>query len=72
MLTAIEGRVPVEEITLRARQLRIGRTLLTLIAGVLYGLGWLAGKIIGGAFLGVAWTCTAVKVGWIEARHGSP
>jgi hypothetical protein len=71
MLTAIERRVPVEEITLKARNLHLGRSLLTLVAGVFYGLGWLAGKVVGGVFLAVAWSLTAIKVGWIEARDGS-
>lgn len=38
--------------------------VLTLIAAVLYAVGWLAGKV---SLLAV-WCWTAVAVGWDEAR----
>jgi hypothetical protein len=63
MATVLE-RVPVDRISAEARQVQLGRTLLTLLAGFFYVLGWLAGKAIGG----LAWCAAAVKVGWQEAR----
>ncbi len=63
-------RVPVERITIEAREVHPGRALLTLIAGIFYGIGWLAGKVLGAVFLAVVWSWTAVKVGWVEARSG--
>jgi len=62
-------RVPVEEITTEARQVRPGRTLLTLIAAVLYGVGWLAGTVLGALWLALAWSGTAVRVGWRDAHR---
>lgn len=64
------GRVPVDRITVEARQVHPGRLVLTVLAGVLYGIGWLAAKVLGGLWLAVAWAGTAVKVGWTDARKG--
>jgi hypothetical protein len=68
-VTTITQRVPLDEITAQARQVRLGRLLLTLIAAVFFGLGWMAGRF----FLGVAWCAVAVKVGWqAGAARGGP
>ena len=56
------GRVPTDRITREARDIRFWRTVLALVAAVLFGVGWLA----------VAWTATAVKVGWQEGRKPHP
>lgn len=61
-------RIPVERITVEARDVRFGRTVLTLIAGILFGIGWLIAKAVGALWLVVAWCATAIKVGWLEAR----
>ncbi|MFD9949839.1 hypothetical protein ACFWYW_55780 [Nonomuraea sp. NPDC059023] len=60
--------VPLDRITAEARHVRFGRTMLTVLAGVLFGLGWCVAKIFSGAWFAMAWTATAVKVGWVEAR----
>lgn len=62
-------RVPVEQINREARQVRFWRTTLTLIAGLLFGVGWLAAKVFTGLWLVLAWSATAVKVGWQEGRR---
>ena len=68
-MTTLTQRVPLDEITAQARQVRFGRLLLTLIAAVFFGLGWVAGRF----FLGVAWCAVAVKVGWqAGAARGGP
>ncbi|MFW6033982.1 MAG: hypothetical protein ACOC9R_02500 [bacterium] len=67
MSTLLE-RVPVERITAEARELHPGRTLLTLIAGLLYLIGWLVGKIFTVVWVAVTWSFAAVKVGFVEAR----
>jgi hypothetical protein len=64
-------RVPLETINTRAREVHFGRTLLTIIAAVLYAVGWLAAKTLGGLWLALAWSAVAVKVGWTEARAGA-
>lgn len=61
-------RVPVDRITREAREIHFWRTVLTLIAGLLYGIGWLTAKLFTGLWLVVAWTVTAVKLGWQEGR----
>ena len=61
-------RVPVSRITEDAKQVRFGRTLLALIAGLLYGLGWLTAKAFGLVWFAMAWAGTAVKIGWVDAR----
>lgn len=61
-------RVPVSRITDEAKQVRFGYTVLAVIAGLLYGLGWLTAKAFGLVWLAVAWAGTAVKIGWVDAR----
>jgi hypothetical protein len=61
-------RVPVEQITREAREARFWRTVLLVLAGVLFGLGWLAFKTFAVVWLAMAWTATAVKLGWKAAR----
>lgn len=63
-MTAVFSRVPVEEISAQARQVRPGVAVLTVIAAVFFGAGWLAGM----AVLAVAWAAIAVREGWREAR----
>jgi hypothetical protein len=63
MATVLE-RVPVDRISAEAREVHVGRTLLTLVAGFFYLLGWLAAKVVGGA----VWCLAAIRVGWREAR----
>lgn len=62
---AVLDRVPVDDITDRARQVHLGRVLLTVVAAVFFSIGWIAGA----AFMAIAWCGTAVKVGWVESRH---
>jgi uncharacterized membrane protein len=67
-MTTILDRVPVERITAQARQVHAGRTLLTLLAGFFYVLGWLAFRICAVAWLAVVWCAVATREGWREAR----
>jgi len=61
-------KVPVGRITEEARQVRFWWTVLTVVAGLLYGLGWLVAQAFTGAWFVAAWIGTAVKVGWTDAR----
>jgi hypothetical protein len=65
---AVLQRVPIDRITVEAKQVRPGRTILLAIAGLLYALGWLAAKAFGLVWFAAVWTATAVKVGWSDAR----
>lgn len=69
-MQSVIDRVPVDRITAEAREVTFVRTVLTLVAMVLWGVGWVAGKVLGAIWLALAWSATAVKVGWIEARNG--
>jgi hypothetical protein len=61
----LEG-VPVDRIRTEAREIRFARTMLTLAAGLLYGLGWLVARAFAGVWAVVAWSAAAVRIGWRE------
>jgi len=69
MTTELLDRVPVDRITEQARQVKPGRTVLTLIAGVLFGLGWVTAKVFAAIWFAFTWCWAAVGVGW-QAAHG--
>lgn len=58
----------VDLIREEARALTPVRSLLTLIAAMLFGLGWCVAKAFGVVWLGIAWSLAAVKVGWKSAQ----
>jgi hypothetical protein len=58
----------LDRITAEARDVEIGRAILTLIAAVLFAIGWVAAKVVGVVWLSLAWSATAVRLGWSEAR----
>jgi hypothetical protein len=62
--------VPVGRITAQAREVHFWRTVLTIIAGLLFGVGWLAYKTVAVTWLAGAWSAVAVREGWLEARKG--
>lgn len=66
---AVLDQVPVDRITAEARQIQLGRAILTAIAAVLYLIGWVPSKAIQAVWLAFAWSGTAVKVGWVDARR---
>ena len=67
MAATLLERIPVEEISAQARQARPARAVLTVIAAVFFGLGWLAGRSV----LAVSWAAVAVREGWREGRQGA-
>lgn len=58
-----------ERIAVEARQVHFWRTVLTVIAGLLYGVGWVTYRSLSGLWFAAAWCGAAVKVGWVEARR---
>ena len=58
----------VESITEQAREVHAGRVLLTLIAALFFGLGWIVAKTCAVAWLAIAWCAVATREGWREAR----
>lgn len=69
-MTAILSRVPVDQIGSEARRIRLGRTLLTVLAAVFFTAGFAAAKVVTGAWLAFTWSAAAAKVGWQEGRKG--
>lgn len=69
MTTTLLDRVPLDEISTRARDIRPGRTLLTVIGGVIFGAFWLAAKAWMVAWRALTWCWAAGSLGW-EAAHG--
>ena len=67
-MTAITERLPLDEINRQARDVHFWRTVLTVIAAALFGLGWILAKTFAVLWLAAAWSFTAVKVGWQEGR----
>jgi hypothetical protein len=65
MATRLLDRVPLERVEAEARQVNLGRALLTLLVGVFWVLGWLAGM----ASLAVRIAWAGVKEGWSDARR---
>lgn len=61
---AILDAVPLERISEQSREVQIGRRILAVLLGVLYVVGWLAGK----GSVALSYAIAAVKVGWQDAR----
>lgn len=57
-------RVPIDRINVEARAVKAGRVILTILAGLLYVIGWTAAL----SWRAVVWACVAVKVGWADCR----
>lgn len=70
-MAAWSEEIPLDRIATEARQVRFWRTVLTALAGLLFGVGWLVAKGFAVVWLAVAWCAAAVKVGWQEARGGA-
>jgi uncharacterized membrane protein YedE/YeeE len=68
MALSVAQRVPLDRIEDRARRARPGRAVLTVIAAVLFGLGWLAFRACALSWLAVAWCGSAVIEGWQSAK----
>jgi uncharacterized membrane protein YedE/YeeE len=67
-MTTLDLRV--DRITAQARQVRPGRVALLVIAGVLFGIGWVISKAFGLIWLAFVWCWFAVGEGWREAQKG--
>ena len=70
-MTALTERIPLDGITAQAREVHFWRTVLTVIAALLFGLGWLLAKTFAVLWLAAAWSFTAIRVGWQEGRKAS-
>lgn len=64
-------QVPLDRINAQAREIHFWRTVLTVLAGMLFGVGWMVAKAFGVGWLAFAWSAAAVRVGWQEGRRGA-
>ena len=70
-MTTLIDRIPVDvdAISQQAREVKFWRSVLTVIAACLFGVGWLAFKFFAVAWFAVAWCGCAVREGWRAGRH---
>ena len=68
-MTALTERIPLDEITAQAEAVRPGRAALTVVAAVLFGLGWVTARVFSVLWLAAMWSGVAVREGW-RASHG--
>lgn len=68
-MTTLTERIPLDEITAQAEQVKPGRAALTVIAAVLFGAGWVTARVCSVVWLAVMWSGVAVREGW-RASHG--
>jgi len=61
----------VDRISAEARSIHFGRSLLVVLASLLFAVGWVVAKVFAVGWLVAAWTFAAVKVGWQEGRRSS-
>lgn len=69
-MTITLERVPVDRITARARAASFPKVLVAVIAGLLFGLGWLAFKVFAVAWFALVWSASAMTEGWSSAKAG--
>ena len=70
-MTALLDRIDVQGITEQAHAARPGRTALTVIAAVLFSLGWVTERAFSVLWLAVTWSWVAVREGWRASRGPS-
>jgi hypothetical protein len=70
--TSVLDKVPVDQITAHAREVHFWRSVLTVIAAALFGLGWVTAKAFAVLWLALAWSAVAVKMGWQQGRAKTP
>ena len=69
--TDLLDRVPVDRITEQAKQVRFWRSVATLVAACLFGLGWLTAKGFGVLWFAAVWSACAIREGWRDARNST-
>jgi hypothetical protein len=67
-VSTLLARVPLEQIRTEAKAARFLPTLLAFVTAILFGVGWLIGKVFSVVWFVLAYAGTAVKVGFIQAR----
>ena len=68
-MTALTEQFSLEDLEAKAREVKPGRAVLTVIAAVLFGVGWVTARVFSVLWLGAMWCGVAVREGW-RASHG--
>jgi hypothetical protein len=69
-MTVLE-RIDLDRLSAEAREVRFWRTVLLVIGGLMYGVGWVTYRICALSWLAGAWMCVAVRQGWRESKKSS-
>ncbi len=67
-LDELLSRVPVDHISERARKARPGKAAAIVIAGAIFGIAWLTGKLFTVVWFALAWCWMAADEGFRAAR----
>lgn len=67
-MTTLLQQVPLEQIRTEAKTVRFLPTLLAFVTAILFGLGWIIGKVFTVLWLALAYSYTAGKLGFRAAR----
>jgi hypothetical protein len=66
---ALNELVELDRIAVEAHRIDLGRTALTLLAGLFWLIGFVVGKLVIGVVAAVTYSMAAVKVGWQDAHR---
>lgn len=61
-------QLPVEEIAADAREVRFSRVIITLVLGLFWVIGWVAGHL----WVGAVMCALAVRRGWRDGTGWAP
>jgi hypothetical protein len=65
-VTVFDGTF-VDRVNAEAKDVHFWRTVLTVVAAALYGIGWTIGWVFKGIWLVLTWCFAAAKVGFGDA-----
>lgn len=75
---AVATRVDIDAITVKARAIPPGRTVLLILATVLMGVGWCAAMawrvlriVLNATWIAISWSCVAVAEGFRQGMAGA-
>lgn len=64
---AFLDEVMVKQINTQAQEIHFRRALLTVLASILYAVGWITRKLFVVLWLTLTWSWAAIRLGWRDA-----
>lgn len=58
----------LDQISAHAKEIHFWRTVLTVLAGMLAGVGWIVFHLFAVTWRAATWTYAAVRYGWDQAK----